>query len=548
VNPAHRISTRSKILATAAAVVMVLGGAAGMTKAGKTSSRCATSRLSWKAEYFNDTNLATARVACLAEATPNHNWGFDAPTRGVRADNFSARWTRTVYFAGGTYQFDAGADDGVRLYVDGNMLIDSWKDSAYQVRTATVQISRGNHAVKMEFKDTGYHAISSLTWRNVAAAPTPTTAPAPPTTAPAPVTTAPPTTPAPTVPPTAPPTTPAPVVTAPLPTAPPTTQAPITGAANVAANIHRGTPPASSASEPSGNFRTVCGASHLSYDDPIVYPGQRGAAHLHTYFGNTAANANSTYNSLMTSGNSTCQGGPINRTAYWVPTLLTADNQAILPTIINVYYKGFGAGQGDTSYITDTVAPPPGLRMIAGFDMANPGKGRQGAYWYCSSNGGQLLGVIPDACPNQSDELIAVIEFPRCWNGQLDSPDHRSHLAKTAYNDYGQDLCPPTHPYKLPIITYKLHYAPSAQSGPISGWKLSSDSMPGMTHPDGESLHADWFGGWEPSVMNTLTNECIKQMRDCNNGTFSAAGDILNDPSPTTWHTGASKVVIPPAK
>ena len=43
-----------------------------------------------------------------------------------------------------------------------------------------------------------------------------------------------------------------------------------------------------------GAFRTYCAQSHMLADDPIVAPGQPGAAHLHTFFGNTGAGASST--------------------------------------------------------------------------------------------------------------------------------------------------------------------------------------------------------------------------------------------------------------
>ena len=55
-----------------------------------------------------------------------------------------------------------------------------------------------------------------------------------------------------------------------------------------------------------GNFRMICGAGQLSYDDPIVFPGQPGESHLHQFYGNLGADANSTYQSLRTTGRSTC--------------------------------------------------------------------------------------------------------------------------------------------------------------------------------------------------------------------------------------------------
>ena len=43
-----------------------------------------------------------------------------------------------------------------------------------------------------------------------------------------------------------------------------------------------------------GAFRTSCTFSHMNYDDAIVFPGLKGASHLHAYFGNTGANYAST--------------------------------------------------------------------------------------------------------------------------------------------------------------------------------------------------------------------------------------------------------------
>ena len=76
--------------------------------------------------------------------------------------------------------------------------------------------------------------------------------------------------------------------------------------------------PASAAPDVVGAFRFVCTAGQLLKDDPIVYPGQPGKSHLHQFYGNTGANASSTYSSLRKSGQSTCMS-PLNRSAYWMP-------------------------------------------------------------------------------------------------------------------------------------------------------------------------------------------------------------------------------------
>src|SRR4029453_17857225 len=68
------------------------------------------------------------------------------------------------------------------------------------------------------------------------------------------------------------------------------------------------------------NFYSNCPFSHASMDDPIVYPGQPGRSHAHTFFGNRSTNAFSTRESLLAT-TTTCKpradGG-----AYGIPTLL----------------------------------------------------------------------------------------------------------------------------------------------------------------------------------------------------------------------------------
>ncbi len=265
--------------------------------------------------------------------------------------------------------------------------------------------------------------------------------------------------------------------------------------------------PASSASEPSGNFRTFCEMSHLSYDDPIVYPGQPGASHLHMFFGNTLADANSTYQSLRTTGSSTCQGGPLNRSAYWMPAIHNAAGKVVAPEYLNVYYKGNGTKSGISNILTN----PNGLRMIAGYNAANPGAIR--GEWSC--NNGAKSTTVP-ACGN-GQTLSVELRFPMCWNGRdLDSADHRSHMA---YGTGGagwitaQGGCPATHPFHLPEYTLIAVFTADGNS---QNWYAASDRMPGMpAQPNGSTYHADWFGAWENSIQDTWTQECIREMRNC---------------------------------
>jgi hypothetical protein len=271
--------------------------------------------------------------------------------------------------------------------------------------------------------------------------------------------------------------------------------------------------PESTAWEPSGNFRTRCEFSHLAYDDPIVYPGEPGTSHLHVFFGNTDADAHSTYESLRSTGESTCQGGPLNRTGYWVPAVHDASGQVVVPDYFQLYYKG----NGTQDMIRAIQTNPNGLRMLAGFDMddmdggsANPDVPEP--EWSCL--GGPRSPTIPDCADGQ--QVQVAVRFPMCWNGRdVDSPDHRSHMAYGTGGDgwiTAEGGCPASHPVHLPELTLFAVYTSAGDSG---SWYLSSDRMPGMTHANGSTFHADWFGAWDNDIQETWTQKCIREMLTC---------------------------------
>lgn len=245
-----------------------------------------------------------------------------------------------------------------------------------------------------------------------------------------------------------------------------------------------------------GDFRISCGPSHMNNDDSIVYPNQEGAAHSHTYFGNTGANYLSTPESLMTTGNSTCKGGIANRSAYWVPSLIDTTNGApIKPSEIIVYYKG-----GD-------VKPPNGLVMIAGDHNATP-------------SNQQSLSVIDFQCNPQIDgyqswlnrknhivpcsgDMVATVKFPTCWDGvNLDSPDHKSHLS------YSNGSCPAGYK-EISNIEFAIHYPVSD----TSNLRFANDNYVGGE--GGYGFHGDYMFAWDDEVLDTWHKNCHDRVLDC---------------------------------
>jgi hypothetical protein len=270
-------------------------------------------------------------------------------------------------------------------------------------------------------------------------------------------------------------------------------------------------------------FRTTCEPSHMAWEDPLVWPGQPGKSHLHTFFGNTSTDANSTQASLSAAP-STCRGGSLNRSSYWVPSMIdTRTGAPIKPNALMVYYKE-GYSLDRATYSGRFANVPVGLRIIAGtasnsVDVtAPPGFPWTWSPYYheCLRTGGMRGQQIPN-CP-MGDEIWTTLHFPQCWDGvNLDSPDHKSHMR---YPVAGK--CPVTHPVAIPEITYLVKY-PVSEAGAPAFWRLSSDGYdPAL--PPGRSMHGDYWMVWDQSVMHRIVSQCVNGHLDCH-------ADLLGDGS-----------------
>jgi hypothetical protein len=120
----------------------------------------------WTASYFDNANLSGDPALTRVETTLDHNWGWGSPGEGVPNDYFSARWTQTLEFEGGLYRFTTYTDDGVRLWVDGRRLINSWQPMR-GTRSATVRLTPGAHDLKVEYYERTGVALARLTLRRV---------------------------------------------------------------------------------------------------------------------------------------------------------------------------------------------------------------------------------------------------------------------------------------------------------------------------------------------------------------------------------------------
>jgi len=276
----------------------------------------------------------------------------------------------------------------------------------------------------------------------------------------------------------------------------------------------------------SGYFRVKCEVSHFAYDDPIVFPGQPGRAHLHMFFGNTRANAFSTFDSLLNTGTGSCNGEDLNRSSYWVPAMLDKEGNALVPDQIMVYYKNDNFRLNGAN---ELVSPfPDNLRMIAGNGAAvSPQTGYTGSYKaqptvsfscgrpYRADDRRQAL--IPD-CYGSDDQLEMQVAFPQCVDGT--SGAYRSDQSHVSYSEggyYGY-RCPESHSTDISSIMYRIFYSPADYGGALTDLHLSSDVKMDRILPGGTTAHADWFGAWHPDAMRMWVDNCNNTQADCETG------------------------------
>lgn len=106
----------------------------------------------WKGEYFNNTSLSGTPALVRDDANVNFNWGNGSPASStVNADNFSVRWTRSLSFNPGRYRFTINSDDGARLWVNNQQIINAWHDHQPQTFNGEIDLSGGSVPLRVEY-------------------------------------------------------------------------------------------------------------------------------------------------------------------------------------------------------------------------------------------------------------------------------------------------------------------------------------------------------------------------------------------------------------
>ena len=145
----------------------------------------------WKGEYFGNRDLQGNPALVRDEPQIDFDWGEGRPAPNLPADHFSVRWQRRVSFEAGTYRFFLQIDDGARVLLDNQLILNDWEDGGDRTINVDVTLPAGERAIQVEFYESSGVARVSFWWE-LAPTPTPTpteTATPAPTVAPEPTAT-----------------------------------------------------------------------------------------------------------------------------------------------------------------------------------------------------------------------------------------------------------------------------------------------------------------------------------------------------------------------
>ncbi len=115
---------------------------------------------------FTAPGFAAAPTLTRIDATVNTDWGNGSPDPSISVDDFTARWTGTVQPQfNETYTFSTTTDDGARLWVNGQLIIDKWIDQGPTTWSGSIALKAQQlYNIRLDYYENGGGAVARLAW------------------------------------------------------------------------------------------------------------------------------------------------------------------------------------------------------------------------------------------------------------------------------------------------------------------------------------------------------------------------------------------------
>ncbi|KAK7217869.1 hypothetical protein V2G26_005872 [Clonostachys chloroleuca] len=258
-------------------------------------------------------------------------------------------------------------------------------------------------------------------------------------------------------------------------------------------------------------FTVNCQPLTTQRGDPIVSPGQI-SSHVHAVTGGTNFALTETNEQAVAAKNTTCDK-VLDNSNYWQPQLYHERSDGKFEIVKfegNVAYYieracDYAPGRTNCGTAPKPIAPPQGLRMVTGNPFLRTYNSsditQRAIQTFCLD--GPNEGERPTLPRLPCGRIRAETFFPSCWDGKnLDSDNHKSHMAFPAIGDYNGGVCPESHPTAILSVFFEFFYDTGSVQNPNRLVFAHGDAS-------GYGLHGDYLQGWtDQDRLETALDTC----------------------------------------
>lgn len=119
-----------------------------------------------RAEYFNNMKLEGDPVRFKFDQNIDLNWKANPPGPEMKKDHFSIRWTGVLVAPeNGEYELGVRSDDGFRLYLDGELILEDWTNHPPRTKSKSLHFQANReYAIRLDYYQNTGGALVQLLW------------------------------------------------------------------------------------------------------------------------------------------------------------------------------------------------------------------------------------------------------------------------------------------------------------------------------------------------------------------------------------------------